>query len=348
MLHLLTLILFFDFETGLTYQPLPEDSEEYLSGPAGFVFGGDGKLYLMDSITSRIHVWDAEGKYLFSFGKKGEGPGEFTYPALIDIDERHLWVLDSRGVLSQLDHKGNYIKAFRVNKPRLRRFSVLQENRFLVTTREQVTPTEIYNRIEILDDQGETVTLIKKWRNESFTTPREDNNYASVKAFPPACEIQRGPDGYWYIGFSQNSKLYRVDAKGEIRDELSLGIPGEEPTDEEEAMFAELALPCLGGSFKFKDFPNIHTDFDHNKAYYTSYAVQDDRIVFALTPDGGVFGCNGFPKGNYFVCDRKTGALLDRGSFEFPEGSLLYFHHGHVLGIIIDDEDEFEVRQIKF
>ena len=35
-----------------------------------------GKLFVLDSRLNKVHVFDPDGKYLFSFGKRGEGPGE--------------------------------------------------------------------------------------------------------------------------------------------------------------------------------------------------------------------------------------------------------------------------------
>ncbi len=349
MQFFLACVLVFDFGPKTVFQPFPETSEEYINGPAAFVFTPQGSLYVVDSSTARIHIWNKKGEYQKSFGKKGEGPGEFFNPVMIDADERFLWVIDVRGVVSQLDHDGKYLTSFRVNKPRFRRFAALGEGLFLATTRQQLTPTEIYNRVEALDGAGEMVKLLKKWSNESFTTPREGNNYAKVKAFPPACEIQRGADGMWYFGFSQNATLYRADAKGAIQGEVHYDLPAEEATDEEKAMFDDLALPCFGGqSFLFKNFPNIRTDFDHPKAHYTRYAVKKDRVIFLLTPDGGVFGCEGFPRGNWFVCDRESGKLIARGQFDFPEGSLIFARHDRILGFIINDDEDFDIKELDF
>jgi hypothetical protein len=39
----------------------------------------DGRLYICDPKHFKIFIFDAEGKFITSFGKKGEGPGEFRY-----------------------------------------------------------------------------------------------------------------------------------------------------------------------------------------------------------------------------------------------------------------------------
>lgn len=346
---LLVFVLGAGAEGGPIFQPLPEDSGDYLSSPASFIFAADGRLYLVDSNTSRVHIWDQSGAFLKSFGSKGEGPGELTIPTVIDIGGGYLWVLDSRGVVSQYDMEGNFIKSTRLVRPRLRTMSVIDENRFLITARYQVSPTVIHNQVELVDARGELVTLMKKWRNESFTTPREGNNYARVKAFPPACEIQRGADGVWYLGFSQNRKVYRVDSAGKIVGEIAFDLPAEKVTDDEKAWWPDLAIPCFGGgNFVFKNFPNIRTDFDHPKAYYTRFAVKREHVIFLQTPDGGVFGCEGFPEGSWFVCDRARGKLLNRGRFQYGDGSMVFTRNDRILGLIMNEEEEYEIRELDF
>ena len=343
------LLLLLAMESGRTFQPLPAEGDEYLALPAAFAFAPDGRLYLVDANTSRVHVWGQGGNYLKSFGKKGEGPGEYTVPMAIDIAAGNLWILDSRGVMTRLDMDGNYLSSSRMVKPRLRVMAAIDSDNFLITARYQETPTVIYNHIELVDPSGEIKQTMQKWQNESFTTPREDYDKAMVKAFPPACEIQRGADGRWYFGFGQSNSLHLVDKSGKLVEKRRFQLPSEEVTDEEKAWWPDLTLPCWGGqNFTFKDWPSIRTDFSHDKAYFTRFVIKEDRAIFLLTPDGGIMSCEGFPGGNWFICDLKTGKLLDRGRFLYPEGSLVYTRHDRILGLLMNEDDEYEIRELDF
>ena len=54
------------------------DDEDVLLGTIlGVSVGGDGNLYLLDAQLCQVHVFDAEGNYLKSLSRQGEGPGEF-------------------------------------------------------------------------------------------------------------------------------------------------------------------------------------------------------------------------------------------------------------------------------
>lgn len=45
-----------------------------------------GRLYVVDTITNAIRVFDKNGNYLFSFGRQGFDDGEFLYPNQIHIN----------------------------------------------------------------------------------------------------------------------------------------------------------------------------------------------------------------------------------------------------------------------
>jgi DNA-binding beta-propeller fold protein YncE len=56
--------------------------------PSDLAIGPDGNMYLVDGVNNRIVVMSAEGALKFAFGRKGGGPGEFSYPMGIDISSK--------------------------------------------------------------------------------------------------------------------------------------------------------------------------------------------------------------------------------------------------------------------
>ncbi len=55
----------------------------------------DGNLYVCDTLNNRIEIFDADGKFISTFGKAGDGPGYFSRPKGIAIDnDNHIWVAD--------------------------------------------------------------------------------------------------------------------------------------------------------------------------------------------------------------------------------------------------------------
>lgn len=63
--------------------------------PSGIAVDKDGNLYVADTLNDRIEVFDADGVFLRTWGKNGDGPGYFARPKGVAIDsDGHVWVAD--------------------------------------------------------------------------------------------------------------------------------------------------------------------------------------------------------------------------------------------------------------
>ena len=63
--------------------------------PTGLAIDADGNLYVCDTLNNRVEVFDADGKFVSTYGKNGDGPGYFGRPKGIAIDsDGHIWVAD--------------------------------------------------------------------------------------------------------------------------------------------------------------------------------------------------------------------------------------------------------------
>ncbi len=72
----------FRYEHILTLQEDPANVESLLSRPVVFNRDEAGRYHVLDPTQGRIAVFDPEGRYLHTYGRKGDGPGEFRSPAL--------------------------------------------------------------------------------------------------------------------------------------------------------------------------------------------------------------------------------------------------------------------------
>jgi hypothetical protein len=72
-------------------------------------------VYVVDADDHSIRVFTKEGVGIGSFGKRGQGPGEFDSPSDLDIRDNRLYVSDRFNKRIQiLDRRGNYLGGFRV------------------------------------------------------------------------------------------------------------------------------------------------------------------------------------------------------------------------------------------
>ncbi len=85
---------------------------EAFSRPRGVAVGADGRVYVADAEKHQVVVLSAEGKILKTFGKPGEGQGEFEEPFdVASAPDGTLWVLDAvRQVLLHFDGDGKFLE----------------------------------------------------------------------------------------------------------------------------------------------------------------------------------------------------------------------------------------------
>jgi len=70
----------FKYISKLTLKEEHDNPESLIDSPRWFVMAEDGTFFLPHSNDNRIQVFSPEGDYLRSFGREGDGPGEFRNP----------------------------------------------------------------------------------------------------------------------------------------------------------------------------------------------------------------------------------------------------------------------------
>jgi hypothetical protein len=70
-----------------------------------------GNIYVLDSGNHRVQCFDKNGNYLLTIGRKGEGPGEFSRPFILQIEDEtgNIYVNDSLRKIKIFDKEGNYL-----------------------------------------------------------------------------------------------------------------------------------------------------------------------------------------------------------------------------------------------
>ncbi len=88
--------------------------ENYLFwDPASFDIDEEGNIYVADTKNSRIQKYDESGKYIATFGQRGEGPGEFIYPYYIRISSNKIFIFDAGNIrISKFSLEGEFIDSY--------------------------------------------------------------------------------------------------------------------------------------------------------------------------------------------------------------------------------------------
>jgi hypothetical protein len=90
-----------------------ETSDDCLIGGIQQVLHGGDRIFVLDHAGPRIHVFDADGKFLRQVGNNGRGPGEYLYVSCItaDTEYKHLYVASGSKII-RYDFEGNFIDEY--------------------------------------------------------------------------------------------------------------------------------------------------------------------------------------------------------------------------------------------
>lgn len=170
-----------------------------LQRPVGIAISSDDKkLYIIDSVSSQIHVTTLKGEFIGSIGKNGLGDGEFNRPTFIDVgSDGKLYVADSMNHRVQiLDKDGKFIRKFGQLGNEIgcfgspRGISVDSQNNIYVSD-------TMFNNMQIFNQNGELLMVLGRYGDKKgeFSLPEDisitaddtiyvtDTNNRRVQAF---------------------------------------------------------------------------------------------------------------------------------------------------------------------
>lgn len=82
-------------------------ADEYMFGSVRGVWATDDRIYVLDSQVPAVRVYDHDGAHIMDIGGAGQGPGEFTDPAgLVVNDEGEILVVESNMQIDVFDEDG--------------------------------------------------------------------------------------------------------------------------------------------------------------------------------------------------------------------------------------------------
>ena len=92
------------------------DITHNFSEPSDVSVSKDGHIYVVDGVNNRIKVFNHNGKFLFSFGRKGSGHGKFRFPLGITIDNSgKVYIADSGNRKVQIfNNRGSFVREFKI------------------------------------------------------------------------------------------------------------------------------------------------------------------------------------------------------------------------------------------
>jgi hypothetical protein len=151
------------FEEELVYKEKDEAGEIRLFKPGRFAVDAQGQIYIGDNSDMAIKVFDPQGKYLRAIGRKGEGPGEFTFIGdMVPLPDGRLLVTDFQARrTSFFDYEGQFLVSYPWKKNFLKVHLATESS---CTLEEGVYTDEVRERwIKKIDFAGEELMSFGKF-----------------------------------------------------------------------------------------------------------------------------------------------------------------------------------------
>lgn len=95
------------------------DENYWFYHPSDITGDSEGYLYVLDGGNFRVQKFDNKGKYLTTFGRSGQGPGELQRPLSIDIGEDgNVYIADWDNCrLEVFSSQGKYVRSIKLMTP---------------------------------------------------------------------------------------------------------------------------------------------------------------------------------------------------------------------------------------
>jgi len=197
-----------------------------LNRPFDLKVDAEGRIYVLDWGDTQIQVYDAQGVYVRTIGRKGQGPGEFDTPCYFDISgDGRLFIMDGRNQrVTVFDLEGTHLRDFRVqgfysgmacdakNRPYAQTQTPQKETAVSDELQEIPLLTSIY-RIDPVS--GERFLLGDFEGEKSMRLRTESGGMMSVSS-PYNIAWGVSPDGELYTGYNETYQLSVYSETGEL------------------------------------------------------------------------------------------------------------------------------------
>jgi hypothetical protein len=151
------------------FEKVPAGNPHELLSPTDMSAQGH-RLFVSDNLANAIFIWDLEsGKFLKSFGTKGQGPGEFNGPEDIATSDTHLLVFNNNNMKFQfftLD--GAFVKKTNIMlQGRLMDMALMQDEKIMVLA--QQFGQQQFKTLQIHNSRGKPLKTLNKYEDKSYT-----------------------------------------------------------------------------------------------------------------------------------------------------------------------------------
>jgi hypothetical protein len=340
--------------------PLPDSpkdivfAEEFrmgsLEGDPNTIFGefisfavdDEGNVYVLDWRGKTVRKFDRSGKFLFSFGGAGQGPGEFSDPQEIRyIPDGHIMVFEGESQrYSCFTKQGKVVRTARFHKLMFSPYFGLS-NGDIIAMNVQREPEQTVYIMGLFDEKSELLKSLHKierkpdppWPggNDPDARARRYAEVFSRVAFSPSSILALDAQENIYFAFTDSYEIKLLDKKGELKKIIKTDLPFLSTEKKDRHAFLEYHLPrdisawgTMDDALKNKIKSQI--EFPDKKPALVSLIPMDDKYLMVVRD--GSYGQNAlidiFDPSGGFIIEKKLPFAIKRG---ICKGQRLYTIH---------------------
>jgi len=182
----------------------------------GILLDEEENIYALDSGNCRVQMFDKNGKYLQTMGRKGQGPGEFANPSAFYIDREGTLYVSDQMKIEVFDATGEYKRSIPL-ETRIYEFIVTPEGQIITHT---ILSTDGENKKAIikLDPEGKIVATMVEFTD--VRTVQSDTKEGGAIAFKAYHQYNywpylypSGKDGFVYA-YPSEYKIFHTNSDG--------------------------------------------------------------------------------------------------------------------------------------
>jgi len=245
----------------------------------------EGNIYVLDSRECRIQIYDKDGKYLKTIGRKGEGPGEFHQASSMYLDpEGNLYVNEFRKI--HIFKKNGVFKKTIILKSSLSNFGVTKKGSIFghsYTSTEEGRTMDIM----IMDSEGKRSSTIVNFPEPTVSVQVGRGGVAiTIPPYSPElyfCPLNNESGIY---GYSAEYKLFFLKSSGEIVYRIDKEEKLHRTSKKEEDEYIKKQVErqqTRGGPLSEGDLRKLYK-FAKYKPFFTQIINDDKGHIFLAKP----------------------------------------------------------------
>jgi hypothetical protein len=276
-----------------------EGDSHYVFGPiVRFTVDDEGCVYVLDWRAKEVRKFDPKGKYLLSFGREGQGPGEFSSPEEIRfLSSGQIMVFEGESQrFSRFSRSGQLVKSGRFQKLMYSPYFGFSNGSILATqvlrdSNKTCFTTGLY------DEKGELMASLSQTESQP-ELPWPDSNDLDGRAkrlaetFSRAAfrrtgvmALNKREDILFAVTDKYEIKIFTPQAK--LKTIVRTGLPFPPVCKEDRELFLEVILPrelstWQGLGRPFRDKIKSLIRFPESKPAFLSIIPMDDDFLMIV------------------------------------------------------------------